>query len=92
MLPDRSAAIMKSISGMVKRPGKYPIPPGELVSLTLAITRAGGLVESMANTKKVRVIRSQRDGTVRIFSLDLERSVDFAVEAGDLVYVPEKII
>ena len=61
------------------------------MSLTLVISQAGGVVAG-ANTKKVRVSRQQPDGTAKIFSLDLEVAGNFAIEAGDLIYVPEKII
>ncbi len=80
-----------SISGSVKRPGRFSVAPGGSVPLTQVITQAGGLAER-ANSKKVRVSRTQADGTAKVFTLDLERSGDFAVEAGDVVYVPERII
>lgn len=81
-----------SLSGMVKHPGKYAIGPDRSVSLSAAVAQAGGLVEDRANAKKVRVSRRQSDGTTKIFVVDLETTEGFVVEAGDLIYVPEKII
>lgn len=91
-----------NISGMVKQPGKYPLPPEAVLTLKDLVLRAGGFMDT-ANGRKVRVSRPQPDGTSKIFIKDIDsviRSKDtknstdgaFPLEPGDLIYVPEKMI
>ena len=91
-----------SISGMIKIPGKYPLPPETVLTLKDLVLRAGGFTDT-ANGSKVRVIRTHSDGTTKIFIKDIDsviraketkNSTDgaFVLEPGDLVYVTEKII
>ncbi|MCX6955440.1 MAG: polysaccharide export protein [Verrucomicrobia bacterium] len=91
-----------SISGMVKIPAKYPLPPETVMTLKDLVLRAGGFTDT-ANGKKVRVSRPQPDGTSKIFTKDIDsviRSKDtknstdgsFVLEPGDVVYVDEKMI
>jgi len=91
-----------NISGMVKTPGKYPLPPEAILTLKDLVLKAGGFSDT-ANGSKVRVSRPNPDGTSRLFIKDIDsviRSKDtktstdgsFPLEPGDTVYVPEKII
>jgi polysaccharide export outer membrane protein len=91
-----------SISGMIKQPGKYSLPPETILTLKDIVLRAGGFQDT-ANGSKVRVSRTNPDGTTRIFVKDIDsvirsreskNSADgaFPLEPGDLIYVPEKII
>lgn len=91
-----------NISGMVKQPGKYPLPPEAVMTLKDLVLRAGGFMDT-ANGRKVRVSRPQPDGTSKIFTKDIDsviRSKDtknstdgaFVLEPGDVVYVDEKMI
>ena len=91
-----------SISGMIKVPGKYPLPPETVLTLKDLVLRAGGFQDT-ANGSKVRVIRTNPNGTTKIFIKDIDsvirakdtkNSADgaFVLEPGDLVYVTEKII
>jgi polysaccharide export outer membrane protein len=91
-----------SISGMIKIPGKYPLPPETVLTLKDLVLRAGGFTDT-ANGSKVRVIRTNANGTTKIFIKDIDsvirakdtkNSADgaFVLEPGDLVYVTERII
>jgi polysaccharide biosynthesis/export protein len=91
-----------SISGMVKVGGKYPLPPETVMTLKDLVLKAGGFQDT-ANGTKVRVSRVNADGTTRIHIKDIDSVIrgkdtknstdgSFALEPGDVVYVPEKII
>jgi polysaccharide export outer membrane protein len=87
---------------MIKIPGKYPLPPETVLTLKDLVLRAGGFTDT-ANGSKVRVIRTNANGTTKIFIKDIDsvirakdtkNSADgaFVLEPGDLVYVTERII
>lgn len=91
-----------SISGMVKNPGTISLPPETTMTIKELVLRAGGLTET-ANGSKVRVSRTMPDGSLKVFTLNVDailkgrdsgRSADnsFVLEPDDIVYVPEKII
>jgi polysaccharide biosynthesis/export protein len=91
-----------SISGMIKQAGKYNLPPETVTTLKDIVLRAGGFTDT-ANGSKVRVSRTNPDGTTKIFIKNIEDVIrsrasadstdgSFLVEPGDLIYVPEKII
>lgn len=91
-----------NISGMVKQPGKYPLPPETVMTLKDLVLKAGGFSDT-ANGSKVRVSRPLPDGTSKLIIKDIDsviRSKDtkastdgsFPLEPGDTVYVPEKMI
>lgn len=91
-----------SISGMIKTGGKYSLPPEAVLTLKDLVLRAGGFQDT-ANGKKVRVIRTNPDGTTKIFIKDIDSVIrakdtknstdgSFVLEPGDLVYVDEKMI
>ena len=91
-----------SISGMVKSPSTYSLPPETTMTIKELVLRAGGFSET-ANGNKVRVSRSMPDGSTKIFTLNVDavlkgRKTDssadnnFVLEPEDIVYVPEKII
>lgn len=91
-----------SISGMIKIAGKYSLPPETVMTLKDLVLRAGGFQDT-ANGSKVRVIRTNPDGTTKIFIKDIDSVIrakdtknstdgSFVLEPGDLVYVTEKII
>jgi polysaccharide export outer membrane protein len=91
-----------SISGMIKIPGKYPLPPETVLTLKDLVLKAGGFSDTASGTK-VKITRTLPDGTSKIFIKDIDsllrgrqaaNSTDgaFPLEPGDLVYVPEKII
>ena len=91
-----------SISGMIKQPSTYSLPPETTMTIKELVLKAGGFQET-ANGSKVRVSRTMPDGTVRIFTLNVDailkgksssKSADnnFVLEPDDIVYVPENII
>jgi hypothetical protein len=89
---ERAAAPMASISGMIRMPGKYAFQQAGTMTLAELLAKAGGTTGT-ANLNKIRVARSQPDGTVKIYVKDIEKGDGaFAIEPGDLVYVPERII
>jgi polysaccharide export outer membrane protein len=91
-----------SISGMVKLPSSYSLPPETTMTIKELVLKAGGFSET-ANGNKVRVSRTMPDGSTKIFTLNVDavlkgRKTDssadnnFVLEPDDIVYVPEKII
>jgi polysaccharide export outer membrane protein len=91
-----------SISGMVKSPAKYALPPETVMTLVNLVLKAGGFSDT-ANGTKVRVSRTNPDGTTTVFIKDIDSVVrgkntgnstdaSFVLEPGDIVYVPEKLI
>jgi RNA polymerase sigma factor (sigma-70 family) len=97
---DTSKSPEASISGMVKNPGKYTVLTGASLTLKELIEKAGGLTEA-ANPAKVRVSRAGAAGVRKIHQINLmaaesgasgSSGAGFVIEAGDIVYVPEKII
>ncbi len=84
--------------GAVKSPGPLELPRDEVLTVSKAILRAGGFTD-FANQKEVRVTRKQETGTNDVFTVNVsdvldkgETAEDQAVEAGDLIFVPEKTI
>lgn len=91
-----------SISGMVKGAGTFAIPPETTMTLKDLIQKAGGLSDTAA-ASKVRISRTMPDGSTKIFIKNVDGLLraresatsgdgNFALEADDIIYVPEKII
>ena len=93
-----------SIQGQVKTPGRLSLPIETATTLSEIVSRAGGFTDTARGTA-VRVTRILPDGTTKVFEVDVEnvmkgkekdkRKVEEAnmvLEAGDLIYVPERII
>jgi protein involved in polysaccharide export with SLBB domain len=86
-----------TVSGQVMNPGVYNIPdPGFTVSQIVLC--AGGLAK-YANASKVRLIRQNSDGKTATTLVDLKkileegrRDLDPAVQPGDTLNVPERLI
>jgi protein involved in polysaccharide export with SLBB domain len=81
-----------SVMGAVSKPGSYPLTTG--MSLIQALGAAGGLTP-LARGSEAVLTRLVGGGRQR-FKVDLEgitegRSEDFALQAGDIVYVPERV-
>ncbi len=79
-----------SVLGQVKEAGSYPFKPG--LTLMQAISLAGGM-NPMAMPRKVKLIRDTDKGR-QTFEVDTtkiieSRAEDFALEPGDIVFVPE---
>ncbi|MBI5693463.1 MAG: polysaccharide export protein [Verrucomicrobia bacterium] len=90
------------VSGKVNIQGRQEIPPDTKFTITDLIGKAGGFTET-ARSKEVKVTRTMPDGTLKVFTLDVEsamkgrssasaRDAGFVLEPDDIIYVPEKII
>ena len=78
--------------GQVQKPGSFPLSPG--LTLIQAVSLAGGFT-SIANTSRVNLTRSSKGGS-RTVQVNLDeitggRSPDIPLQAGDRVYVYERI-
>ena len=81
-----------SVLGQVQKAGSFPLTPG--LTLILALSEAGGL-NSIADKDKVNLTRKTKDGTKTV-TLSVEaitegRSPDIPLQAGDQIYVHERI-
>ena len=90
------------ITGEVKNPNRYSMPPESPMTLVDLVSLAGGFTSSAKGTK-VRVTRKHLDGTTEVFERDVESQMkgrgrlegeedDFYLEPNDLVFVPERLI
>lgn len=90
------------VSGKVNIQGRQEIPPDTELTIKELIFKAGGFGDT-ARSKEVRVTRTLPDGTLKVFTLDVESAIKgktaasakdagFVMEPDDIVYVPEKII
>ncbi|MCB9591655.1 MAG: polysaccharide export protein [Sandaracinaceae bacterium] len=82
-----------AVTGAVRRPGNYPVTPG-LTGLQ-AVGLAGGTNE-LANRDGAIVTR-RVDGRMRRYQVPLDRITvgeveDVPVQAGDILYVPERFL
>lgn len=88
-----------SINGQVKSPGRYPLPNESTYSLSELVTKAGGVTDIGKGTAVV-VTRVLADGKKTVFTIDVDsilkgtksKDIDFILQAGDNVYVPERLI
>jgi polysaccharide export outer membrane protein len=81
-----------SIMGAVSKPGTYPLSAG--MSLVQAIGLAGGLsaLARGGDAMLTRVVSGKRQRfKVDIDSITEGRASDLLLQAGDLVYVPERV-
>lgn len=91
-----------SILGQVRNPGKYALPVESTLTVVELVTRAGGFTDIGKGTE-VRVTRIGPDGQETNFTVDVESVIrgrgksrvednSMLLEAGDIVYVPERFI
>lgn len=84
-----------AISGLVKAPGVFPLPDGKIVRLSDAISLAGGWDTRRARMSKVAILRNDGGRMKRIlvnyglFLTKADESQNLALQAGDVIYVPE---
>lgn len=81
-----------AIMGAIAKPGSYPLTAG--MSLMQAIGAAGGLTPLSRGSEAV--LTRQVNGARKRFRVDVEgitqgRAPDFGMQAGDILYVPERI-
>lgn len=86
------------IWGQVRNQGAIEIPTGENFTAGKAILRAGGFTD-FANKKKVRLVRTQPDGTKQTFELNMEDILekgkieeDVTLQPDDFIIVPARLI
>ncbi len=84
------------ITGQVRSQGPMEIPPGETLTLSRAIIRAGGFAD-FANKRKVKLIRKKSPDKNEVTIVDLVKildkglpSADPPLQADDLVVVPAR--
>ena len=89
-----------SISGQIRNPGRYQLPAESTYTLVDLVTKAGGFTDIGKGTA-VTVTRIMPDGTRKVFTIDVDsiikgkkdnKSEDLLLQAGDNVYVPERLI
>lgn len=93
LLSTQSSQIV--LMGEVKKPGVYPLPFGETMTLLQAIAGAGGFTD-LASPDRVRIVRRLPDGrqtTLKFRVSDLlggrGKQQDVPLEPNDVVMVPE---
>jgi polysaccharide export outer membrane protein len=86
------------ITGQVRAPGSYPLPAEGGMTLIDLISRAGGLTElARGSATRTRIEASGEKHTLTIDAASLLRgkgnakSPDLVLQAGDIVFVPERI-
>ena len=81
-----------TVLGQVQKPGSFPLTPG--LSLVQAVSLAGGFT-SIANKDRVNLTRRTKTGTrTVVLSIDAimeGRSADIPLQAGESIYVHERV-
>jgi len=84
------------ILGQVSKPGAYSLPSGTVLTVSKAVSLAGGFTK-YARYTRVRVTRRTEEG-VESFTVDVGEVMakgavekDLELRPGDLVFVPERI-
>lgn len=90
-----------SIQGQIRSPGRYPLPIESGMTILELVTRAGGLTDTAKGTA-INVTRVGADGTKKVFTVDVESLIKgrrganvsdntLQLQAGDIVFVPERL-
>jgi protein involved in polysaccharide export with SLBB domain len=84
------------VSGQVVRQGPIQIPPGEILTVSKVILRAGGFA-NFANKRAVQVTRRNADGQEQRFELNMQDVIergmlhrDMELQSDDFVTVPAR--
>lgn len=91
-----------SISGCVRSPNRYSLPNESTYTVAELVTKAGGITD-IGKGNAVTVTRLLPDGTKKVFTIDVDSIIkgkkgnkseddNFLLQAGDNVYVPERLI
>jgi protein involved in polysaccharide export with SLBB domain len=92
VLVDEYVSKRVSVFGSVSKPGTFPLVSG--LTVVQAVSLAGGLT-SIANASEVVITRrsgeTMRRITVSITKITRGQASDVLLEAGDLVFVPERV-
>jgi polysaccharide export outer membrane protein len=85
------------LSGDVKAPGPQEIPPGEKLTVSGAVVKAGGGTQ-FADLRKTKVTRKNKDGTSKTIIVDVKAVLeqgkleqDVELMDGDFVFVPRRL-
>lgn len=81
-----------TLLGQLQKPGSFPLSPG--MSLIQAVSLSGGFT-SIAQANRVNLTRTTK-GKARTVVVDVEdiyegRAQDIPLQAGDRIYVPERV-
>jgi polysaccharide biosynthesis/export protein len=86
------------LTGQVRAQGALDLMPDEVMTVSKAILRAGGLAD-FAEKRKVKLVRRKADGGSETTLVDLDLILkkgqldkDPVVQPGDLIVVPERLI
>lgn len=88
----RKRAIEAYLLGQIVRPSVIDLS-SDVITLTQAITRQGGLDEKRADARGVFVFRERREGMITVFQLNIQEptgfllGTKFVLEPSDVVYV-----
>lgn len=84
------------VAGLVRAPGPQDLFPGEKMTVSAAIIKAGGFAQ-FADKRKIKVTRKGRNGTEnfvvdgKAVIEDGDLSRDRAVQDGDSIFVPQRL-
>ena len=87
-----------TILGRVNQPGRISIPPTQDLTLSMAVQLAGGLDTSARDTS-IRISRRNPDtGAMEVMDVNLRAAAsdgqienDILLQAGDVIYVPQRV-
>lgn len=85
------------LSGLVHTPGPQDLYPGEKMTVSAAIVKAGGFAQ-FADTARVKITRRTKNGKTETMSADVGAVLkkgkldhDIEVQDGDFIFVPQKL-
>ena len=96
------AAREVSIQGQIRNPGRYALPIESTFTVVELVTKAGGITD-IGKGITVSITRVFPDGTKKVFVVDVENVIKgkkgnkiedntLLLQAGDIVYIPERLI
>ncbi len=91
-----------SIGGQIRNAGRYTLPIESTLTVVELVMKAGGVTDIGKGTS-VSITRIMPDGTKKVFTVDVDSIIkgkkstnsednNFLLQAGDYVYVPERLI
>ena len=91
-----------SIGGQIRNAGRYTLPIESTLTVVELVMKAGGITDIGKGTS-VSITRILPDGTKKVFNVDVDSIIkgkkgnnaddnNFLLQAGDYVYVPERLI